>query len=569
MRINRGLCAFLTIGLLFVGVFTAQQVWAGYFEFRCGDGSYHSSCQDYGGYECQDGKVVDIMSKCIERGGTVARVVSLCGDGEVDVGELCDNGTSNSDTQPNACRTDCRSAYCGDSVVDTGEECDDGGSNRNEPNSCRPDCTLPVCGDGIHDGGSHGFTVFNEECDDGNANNLDGCKTDCSTCLRLTNNIDVTADTKLCGDVFNVPDYGDEGVIIVKFPGVTIDCDGATLQGSGVGAGIFVKMSNDVTIRNCTISGYAVGVKAVDSQGLKVELGNNFNNNGQAYMMENSTRVFTKTQLGVTGLPVSAGDLQGLAPGVPSADYTQKKPRRGLPAPGSDPAALKPVVKPGTLVAKFPAAPPAPVIIYPRSGQAFPALAAFTAKVGGKSRERLVFTVKNVGGKRYLKQSNNGRFAGIPAGDYCVEAAHLKTPGSPGPCVRFKVTGPPAKPAQVRAAAPVAPALPAKPAAPAKPLIAAPSPTPPGPTVSKTMMVVVPKGTVVTEGKRIFLNMNVAVVRVEVYAGTRRLGQLPGGKRFEITSYVPKALKGELIFHYFDARGVKTIQKVQVSSSRR
>jgi len=504
------------------------------------------------------------MSDCSEYGGIIERFVSICGDGEVDPGEVCDNGEHNSDSVPNACRTDCRAAYCGDSVVDSGEECDDGGNNSNNPNSCREDCTLPVCGDGIHDDGSHGFTVFNEECDDGNANNLDGCKTDCSTCLRLTNNIDVTADTKLCGDVFNVPDYGDEGVIIVKFPGVTIDCDGATLQGSGVGAGIFVKMSNDVTIRNCTISGYAVGVKAVDSQGLKVELGNNFNNNGQAYMMENSTRVFTKTQLGVTGLPVSAGDLQGLAPGVPSADDPKKKHLRGIPSFGSGgPTVLKPAVKPGLKVTKAPVAPSAPVIIYPRSGQAFPAPAAFTAKVGGKSRERLVFTVKNVSSKRFRKQSNDGRFAGIPAGDYCVEAAHLKTPASPGPCVKFKVTSQSVKPATVKAV------MPAKPPTPTKPMIVAPSPPQPIPVIAKTAVLPTPKGTVVTEGKRTFLNLNVVVARVEVYAGTRRLGQLPGGKRFEIASYVPKALKGELIFHYFDAKGIKTVQKIRVSSSRK
>lgn len=52
--------------------------------------------------------------------------VSRCGNGVVDVGESCDDGTGNSDATPDACRSDCMPARCGDGVVDTGEGCDDG-----------------------------------------------------------------------------------------------------------------------------------------------------------------------------------------------------------------------------------------------------------------------------------------------------------------------------------------------------------------------------------------------------------------------------------------------------------
>jgi len=51
--------------------------------------------------------------------------VPSCGNGIIDVDEECDDGTGNSDTAPDACRTDCRDAHCGDSVIDAGEECDD------------------------------------------------------------------------------------------------------------------------------------------------------------------------------------------------------------------------------------------------------------------------------------------------------------------------------------------------------------------------------------------------------------------------------------------------------------
>ncbi len=47
-----------------------------------------------------------------------------CGNGIIEAGEECDDGNLNSDTMPDACRTDCKLPSCGDSVVDTGEECD-------------------------------------------------------------------------------------------------------------------------------------------------------------------------------------------------------------------------------------------------------------------------------------------------------------------------------------------------------------------------------------------------------------------------------------------------------------
>lgn len=49
---------------------------------------------------------------------------SVCGNEIVEVGEQCDEGTQNSDTAPNACRSTCHLPTCGDGVVDTGEECE-------------------------------------------------------------------------------------------------------------------------------------------------------------------------------------------------------------------------------------------------------------------------------------------------------------------------------------------------------------------------------------------------------------------------------------------------------------
>jgi cysteine-rich repeat protein len=49
-----------------------------------------------------------------------------CGDGVITEDEACDDGSANSDTEADACRTDCREARCGDATVDTEESCDDG-----------------------------------------------------------------------------------------------------------------------------------------------------------------------------------------------------------------------------------------------------------------------------------------------------------------------------------------------------------------------------------------------------------------------------------------------------------
>ena len=102
--------------------------------------------------------------------GTDSGAVVICGDGIMAAAEECDDGAANSDSAPDACRTDCTLARCGDSAIDTGETCDDGFENSDiVPNACRADCTPPSCGDGIVD------FEFGETCDDGNTQNGDGC----------------------------------------------------------------------------------------------------------------------------------------------------------------------------------------------------------------------------------------------------------------------------------------------------------------------------------------------------------------------------------------------------------
>jgi cysteine-rich repeat protein len=65
-------------------------------------------------------------------------------------------------------------AICGNGMQQGSEECDDG--NTNDADGCRTNCMLPRCGDGVVQTG--------EECDDGNPSNDDGCL---NTCLSSEN----------------------------------------------------------------------------------------------------------------------------------------------------------------------------------------------------------------------------------------------------------------------------------------------------------------------------------------------------------------------------------------------
>jgi cysteine-rich repeat protein len=79
-------------------------------------------------------------------GDACETMVSICGDGFIDIGEQCDNGVANSDLLPNACRTNCLYGFCGDNIIDVGEQCDDG--NDITGDGCEPDCkTGPLQGD--------------------------------------------------------------------------------------------------------------------------------------------------------------------------------------------------------------------------------------------------------------------------------------------------------------------------------------------------------------------------------------------------------------------------------------
>ncbi len=153
---------------------------AGGADAVCGDGNVDAgeACDDGAG----NGDDKACKSDC---------TAQACGDGFVGPGEACDDGADNGDDK--ACKSDCTAQACGDGSVGPGEECDDGADN-GDTNACKSDCTAQACGDG--------FVGPGEECDDGAGNGNDkACKSDCTS--------------QACGDGFVGPGEGcDDGNMV-------------------------------------------------------------------------------------------------------------------------------------------------------------------------------------------------------------------------------------------------------------------------------------------------------------------------------------------------------------------
>ncbi len=162
----------------------------------CGDGWIQT------GEACDDANS-DESDGCSRLCTVIGTVRPTCGDGQKHESEQCDNGSENSNSLPDHCRANCRTAFCGDGVKDANEACDDGNANERDgctwrcavsvcgngsvdvmeecdagvensdskPNTCRTSCRKPACGDGVVD--------VTEECDDANSDESDGCLKTC------------------------------------------------------------------------------------------------------------------------------------------------------------------------------------------------------------------------------------------------------------------------------------------------------------------------------------------------------------------------------------------------------
>lgn len=180
-------------------------------------------------------------------------------------------------------------------------------------------------------------------------------------------------------------------------------------------------MSNNVTIKNCHVSGYALGIKIVNSRNAKIQnLGNNFSANTQKIVLENST---AEAPVYERQAPAGRATSQGVM-----KPKVQGKDRQSKQTPGA--------IDRRTKTASIPAV---PVITFPRRNQTFRAPATFMVKAKYDKRYQLSYGIKKPGQRQSVKKSTNGRFTNIQAGNYCVYVAYKLKGGASSECVPFKV----------------------------------------------------------------------------------------------------------------------------------
>ncbi len=146
----------------------------------------------------------------------------VCGDGNLDQGELCDDGNT---TDCDGCRADCSAVEtgCGDTFVCGTEACDDG--NTTDCDGCSADCAVMEtgCGDGAMCG--------TEACDDGNTTDCDGCS---AICLPETGCGDgVVCGTEQCDDGNIADGDGCSSTCMTEGAGGAGGAGGSTSSGTG------------------------------------------------------------------------------------------------------------------------------------------------------------------------------------------------------------------------------------------------------------------------------------------------------------------------------------------------
>lgn len=140
--------------------------------------------------------------------------------------DCTDQGTTgpcgNSNSVPDACRTNCQPAHCGDGITDSNESCDDGDTL--DGPLCRHNCALPSCGDGV--------VTPPEQCDTAASTAPGGANQPCTDTCRKA----VCGDSKVCSasGCTTGPDGGpeqcDDGNVIPSD-----DCDNCRLNVCGDG----------------------------------------------------------------------------------------------------------------------------------------------------------------------------------------------------------------------------------------------------------------------------------------------------------------------------------------------
>jgi parallel beta-helix repeat protein len=104
----------------------------------------------------------------------------------------------------------------------------------------------------------------------------------------------VDADTTLQAGVYCIDDTDLQGAVTITASNVLLDCDGATILGTGVGYGIYLPDHvTDVTVQNCTVRNYRYGMYLDGTSGNQI-ISNTLDTNTYGVLLgASSTNVIT------------------------------------------------------------------------------------------------------------------------------------------------------------------------------------------------------------------------------------------------------------------------------------
>lgn len=181
----------------------------------CGDGTRDWSGTT-GGEDCDDGNTRNgdgCSSDCLYEGGVaVDGIYATCGNGTVEVGEDCEDASTDSDKvdDGDGCSSEC--LYEGASVcayecqngsgATNGESCSGLGATTCPSGYTCQAAVSPCCGDGTVDYSSvtDAWADRSEDCDDGNADDGDGCSSACLSEGSNENYSTLLGGPSYCGD---------------------------------------------------------------------------------------------------------------------------------------------------------------------------------------------------------------------------------------------------------------------------------------------------------------------------------------------------------------------------------
>ena len=90
------------------------------------------------------------------------------------------------------------------------------------------------------------------------------------SCVTPHDGLVITGDMLLCPGTYDIGDVGASGVLQITGSNLTLDCNGATIRGTGAGIGIFVDDTSAITVTHCQVESYDIGLSLSEVSGATV-----------------------------------------------------------------------------------------------------------------------------------------------------------------------------------------------------------------------------------------------------------------------------------------------------------